>query len=144
VDHDLGLCPGYKYGGKIEMMDKVVSLARQGAIVAVIGGIMAYILAFIVGPIMGMAFGGTIAAFIAILLALYLAAATDVEALDIFSLVVLLGMVGVVGGLIVGFLPAASPFILTFDAAFTVQGLLWTFVYIGLAFLVEKHLFPAD
>lgn len=121
------------------MMDQIVSLGKQGFLVAVIGGIAAYILAMVIGPIQGMAFGGIIALLIAAVIALFLAGSTEVEKLDIFSLVVLLAFVGVVGGLLVGIVPAASPFIFTASSAFTVQGLIWAFVYIGIAMLVEKQ-----
>lgn len=121
------------------MIDEISSLIKQGALVAVIGGILAYLLSFIIGPIQGMAFGGTIVAFIALLIVLYMKAKTGVEGLDIFSLAVLLLVVGIVGSLIVGILPAAAPFIFTLDGALTVQGLVWTFVYIGAAMYIEKE-----
>lgn len=122
------------------MFDKIVSLLKQGLLVAIIGGLAAYILSLVIGPIQGMVWGGSLALFVALILALYLAGATDVETLDIFSFAILLGFVGLVGGLIVGIVPAAAPFIFTMDSAFTVQGLLWAFVYIGIAMVVEKSL----
>jgi hypothetical protein len=121
------------------MIEQISSLLKQGLLVAVLGGVFAYILSFIIGPIQGMAFGGTIVAFIALLLVLYMKAKTGIEALDLFSFAVLLLVVGIVGSLIVGILPAAAPFIFTLDGALTIQALVWTFVYIGVAMWIEKN-----
>jgi len=122
------------------MLDEIKALGIEALLVAVIGGIAAYLLGMFIGPVQGMQFGGIIAAVIALLLLLYLKTATDVEMFDIWSLVILLLMVSIVGGFVVGVFPAATPFIFTFNQAFTVQGLAWAFVYIGIAKLVSKSL----
>jgi hypothetical protein len=78
---------------------------------------------------------GSISLLIGVVLALLLAKKGNVDDYNLFDFVILLGVVGFMGGIVTALLPMASPFILSVGA-FTVTGLVWTFVYILLAELV--------
>jgi hypothetical protein len=119
----------------MEMISGFGELLKKAIAVLFIGGFGSYILGLLFGQLATVPLWGSISLLIGVVLALLLAKKGNVDDYNLFDFVILLGVVGFMGGIVTALLPMASPFILSVGA-FTVTGLVWTFVYILLAELV--------
>jgi len=107
--------------------------------VAVIGGLVAYVLGMAFGALTAVPLWGSIQLLIGIVLAVMLAKYGGVDEYNLFRFVILLGIVGFIGTIITTFVPVVAPFILAVGA-FSVNGLVWAFVYILSAEAIKSRL----
>lgn len=107
--------------------------------VALIGGIASYAFGMVFGMATAIPLWGTIQLIIGVVLAVMLAKYGNVDNYNLFRFVILLGVVGAMGSVIITFVPAAAPFILSVGA-FSVNALVWAFVYILLAEMVYSKI----
>ena len=120
------------------MMDKLKDLFVLAILVAVIGGVAAFILGAVLGMVTSaIGFETIIAAIAALILLMYVAEKTDFDKYNIFSVIVLLLVVALIGNIVLMVSPAAASWLLTTTGPLTVTGLAWTFVYIGIAFITK-------
>lgn len=103
-----------------------------------IGGAAAYVFGMLFGMMLAIPLWGAIQLLIGIVLALVLAKYGNVDDYNLFRFVILMGIVGLIGTIITTFVPIAAPFILAVGA-FTVNGLVWTFVYVLSAEAVKSR-----
>lgn len=115
-------------------------LITKGIGVTIIGGIMAYVLAMVTGMMTAIPLWGAVSILIAVILAVLLAKFGEVDDYNLFEFVILLGVVAFIGTVVTTLVPMAAPFILSVGA-FTVGGLVWTFVYILLAEMILGKMF---
>lgn len=103
-----------------------------------IGGIVAYGLGMLFGMAAAVPMWAAIQLMIGVVLAVVLAKYGEIDNSNLFQFVILLGVVGVLGTVLTSVLPAIAPFILVAGTAFTINGLVWTFVYILAAEAVKN------
>ena len=121
------------------MIDKLKGLIISALFVAIIGGIAAFLLGSMLGAITAVTgFATIVGGIAAVVLLLIVATYRDVDKFNIFELVMLLVVVGVVGTSIVTVLPAASDWILTASGTLSWNNIAWSRVYVGLAIMGKE------
>ena len=121
------------------MIDKLKGLIISALFVAIIGGIAAFLLGSMLGAITAVTgFATIVGGIAAVVLLLLVATYSDVDKFNIFELVMLLVVVGVVGTSIVTVLPAASDWILTASGTLSWNNIAWSLVYVGLAIMGKE------
>jgi hypothetical protein len=98
-------------------------------LLAIVASVVAMVFGMFLPAIATMPYGQIITLVLALILAVALAAKGDIDKLNIFQFVVLLGLIGVFGSILTTIYPPAAGFIVSVGN-FTVTGLLWTFVYL--------------
>ena len=120
------------------MLDKLKDLFVLAILVAIIGGIAAFVLGAVLGMVTSaVGFETIIGAIVALLLLMYVAEKTDFDKYNIFSVIVLLLVVALIGDIVLQFSPVAASWLLTTAGPLTVTGFAWVFVYIGIAFITK-------
>lgn len=109
--------------------------------VAFLAGIAAW---FLGGTLQGFAsqtVGQIVLSLVVIVALVGLKKFAKIDDLSFYDIVILLAAITLVGTILTAFVPAASPFILTISNTITVSGLLFTFLYIGIAeaIMTEIH-----
>ena len=122
------------------VLNDLVGLMKQGAILAVLAGIVAVALGFVFGAFPTDPLGVILASLLLLVIALFVFAKAGVDDLKVVPLILLFFAIGIVGSIVALIFPMASDFILTIDDPLSISGLLFTTVYIGIAQLGRKML----
>lgn len=123
------------------MLEKLKDLGITALILVLIASVLSTVLSMVLGPVyQTVGFQAIIGGIIALVLLLVVAGETGLDEMKFFDIIVLFVAVGLIGSVIVTFLPAVASYIISVESFSSLTAIAWSLAYIGLAMWVREKI----